>query len=240
MIEVVGSSSKGNCYLIKAGGEVLIIDLGVHITQIKKALNHNYSNVVGCLVTHKHSDHSKNLVWCYKEACISSFVGFDCLESKGLKSRQRRVKMINYNDVLYLGSFTVRVLESHHTNDDGSKCECFSFLIHHEEFGNIFFATDTFYVPKLKNIDHIMIECNYSETLIDEDNLLENDRRRIAAHMGLENLLKLFSRCDLTKTKDITLLHLSPERSDPVMFKKVVEEETGIKTYIAEPGLIIE
>jgi hypothetical protein len=44
---------------------------------------------------------------------------------------------------------------------------------------------------------------------------------------------------DLTGTKDITLILISHENGEPDRFQKEIEELTGIKTYIAESGLII-
>lgn len=53
-LKVLGSSSKGNCYLLESDKEVLIIELGISFKEIKKALNFDISKVVGALVTHEH------------------------------------------------------------------------------------------------------------------------------------------------------------------------------------------
>ena len=62
ILKTVSTGSTGNCYLLIAGsGETLILDCGIPIMEIKKALNWNIKNVVGVLCTHKHLDHSKSL-----------------------------------------------------------------------------------------------------------------------------------------------------------------------------------
>lgn len=59
-IDVVGTGSSGNCYLIHSDdGRVLILDAGVPIMEVKKALNFNISCIDGVIVTHKHADHFK-------------------------------------------------------------------------------------------------------------------------------------------------------------------------------------
>ena len=55
ILKVLGSSSTGNCYLLQSSeGETLIIECGVHLKEIKKALNFNIRNVAGVLISHEH------------------------------------------------------------------------------------------------------------------------------------------------------------------------------------------
>ena len=62
ILKTVESGSSGNCYLLIANsGETLILDCGIPIMEIKKALNWNIKNVVGVLCTHRHLDHSKSV-----------------------------------------------------------------------------------------------------------------------------------------------------------------------------------
>ncbi|HEK4983654.1 TPA: MBL fold metallo-hydrolase, partial [Clostridioides difficile] len=59
MIKILGSSSRGNCYLLQLENETLILECGVSYKEILKGLDFSLENVVGCLVTHEHKDHSK-------------------------------------------------------------------------------------------------------------------------------------------------------------------------------------
>lgn len=55
-LKVVGSGSQqGNTYIIEAGGEHLLLDLGCKWSDILEVSNHKIGNVVGVLVTHSHS-----------------------------------------------------------------------------------------------------------------------------------------------------------------------------------------
>lgn len=53
-LKVVGSGSKGNTYIIEAGGEHLLLDLGCKWSDILEMLNYKIDKVVGVLVTHSH------------------------------------------------------------------------------------------------------------------------------------------------------------------------------------------
>lgn len=54
LLKCLGSSSCGNCYLLKAENETLIVECGIKFKEIQKAMNFNISHIVGCLVTHEH------------------------------------------------------------------------------------------------------------------------------------------------------------------------------------------
>lgn len=55
ILKVLGSSSKGNCYLLTCNDETLILDCGVPIMEIKKGLNWNIGGIAGVVVTHAHT-----------------------------------------------------------------------------------------------------------------------------------------------------------------------------------------
>ena len=50
-----GTGSTGNSYYIKADNdEILLLDAGIPIADIKRGINFEVGSVVGCLITHKH------------------------------------------------------------------------------------------------------------------------------------------------------------------------------------------
>lgn len=54
ILKCLGSSSKGNCYLLIGDSETLIIEAGIKFKEVKKALDFDLSNVVGCCISHEH------------------------------------------------------------------------------------------------------------------------------------------------------------------------------------------
>ena len=54
-LTTIGTGSTGNAYFLKAdNGEILLLDAGVSIANVKKSIDYRVGDVVGCLVTHHH------------------------------------------------------------------------------------------------------------------------------------------------------------------------------------------
>lgn len=52
-IHVIGSGSKGNCYIIESLGHYLIVELGCAFKEVLAAIDWRVENVAGCLVSHR-------------------------------------------------------------------------------------------------------------------------------------------------------------------------------------------
>lgn len=48
------TGSTGNNYWIEHNGQILLLDAGVPIADIKKSIDYRVGDIVGCLVTHQH------------------------------------------------------------------------------------------------------------------------------------------------------------------------------------------
>lgn len=55
ILKCLASGSSGNCYLLECREEVLILDCGIPIKQIKQGLNWNLGGIEGVVVTHAHT-----------------------------------------------------------------------------------------------------------------------------------------------------------------------------------------
>ncbi len=53
-IKILSSGSHGNCYLLESNGEILILDCGIPMKDIKIGLDFDLRRVSGVLVTHSH------------------------------------------------------------------------------------------------------------------------------------------------------------------------------------------
>jgi phosphoribosyl 1,2-cyclic phosphodiesterase len=54
ILKVIGSSSKGNGYMLECAEEKLLIEIGCRQEDIAKATNFNTENIVGVIVSHAH------------------------------------------------------------------------------------------------------------------------------------------------------------------------------------------
>ena len=160
-LKCLGSGSSGNCYLlIASNGETLIIDPGLQIKEIKKALNWNISCVVGAVCTHHHADHAKS-VKDLEQMGISVFKPYESSKTMSIGSTDWTIQGFELTDKA--GKFM-------HTNADGSECQCYGFLISHPEMGRLLYITDTELVKwRFKNVNQILVEANYSKEIIQQE-----------------------------------------------------------------------
>lgn len=100
------------------------------------------------------------------------------------------------------------------------------------------FLTDTAYCKyTFIGINALMIEANYSESILAanvEAGRIEPGRakRVLENHLSIGRVLDFLKANDMSKCRAIHLLHGSDSCSDSHLFKKMVQESTGIPTYI--------
>lgn len=224
------SGSSGNMYTLSDGKTTIMIEAGINIRDIKKALNFNMSQVDGLLLSHSHSDHSKAIKDVLKN-------GIDCYMSEDtadeLELDHHRVIKIEARKQLQIGTLTILPFEGEHD------VTTYGFLIANEVGERFLFITDSYYCRyKFKNITHIATECNYSLDILNDN--IENGRvpavlkrRLLQSHFSLENVIEFLKANDLSNLKEIHLLHLSDSNSNEVEFKRKIQEVTGVPVYVA-------
>lgn len=100
------------------------------------------------------------------------------------------------------------------------------------------FLTDTAYCKyTFIGIKVLMIEANYSESIlaanVESGHIDQARAKRVREnHMSIERVIDFCKAQDLSRCRAIHLLHGSDSSSDSQMFKKIVQETTGIPTYI--------
>lgn len=237
ILKVLGSSSKGNCYLLMAQDDILILEAGVVIKDIKMALGFDFRNVRGCLVTHEHKDHSRAAIDLHN-------MGIPIYCTKGTREalelpHKASCIMVPEVTTVKIGGFAVTAYKSKH--DAAEPC---MFLIYHPEMGSMAFATDTYIIPyDFRGLNHYLIEANYSMKIIQDkvtQGLLNMKlaQRIIKSHLSLENALKQIK--DSNDLENVILIHLSDSNSNAEEFKAEAQKSTGKPVYIADKGLNVE
>lgn len=235
-LSILGSSSKGNCYVIQNGTEALVIECGVSFKEVKKALDFNISKVVGAIVTHEHGDHA-NYINEFLNARINVFLSAGT--NLKLKIKSDFLPMLLEAGIKkQIGRFTILPFNVKH-----DAAEPLGFLINHPDTGNILFATDTYYLPyKFENLNNILIEANYSIELLKRNieagkipTLLRD--RTLQSHMSFDTCKEALLANDLSKVNNIILIHLSDGNSNAYEFKRDMQEATGKTIHIADAGM---
>lgn len=232
-IKPIASSSAGNCYVIDDGATRLMIDCGIPIKDIKVATNFLNPPIDGCLVSHSHKDHSRSVenLLMLGISCYMSNHTISALDAKHIKSPF--VQEIRAGEKFAVGSFVIQPLEVYHD------VPCLGFyILSTETRETLFFATDTYMIPySIPNLDYIMVEANYDETIIDAQ--IERGgydgaakERLMKSHMEIGSLLRWLEGQDLRRCRRIYLLHLSSGSSDEADFKQRVMEATGVPVTV--------
>lgn len=238
ILKVLGSSSRGNCYVLENEREALILEAGIRFSEVKRALNFNVSKVVGCLITHEHADHAAHVSEVLK-ACIPVYTSAGTAKNLTVKG-DRLPLLCEAGTLLQLGAFQIIPFEAKH-----DAAEPLGFFIDHPETGRVLFATDTYYLPcKFAGLNNILIEANYRRDILDRQIesgkvSLAQRNRTIRSHLSYENCLKTLLANDISKVNNIVLIHLSDGNSYASEFQKGIQKATGKTTHIADKGMII-
>jgi phosphoribosyl 1,2-cyclic phosphodiesterase len=230
-LTVLGSSSSGNCYLLENDRECLVIECGLPFRLVKEALGFNILKIVGVVASHSHKDH-----YGYAEDYLKCGISVYAPEEthKSIHNQYSNKIAVKCGYWYQIGGFNITPFEIEHD------VECFGYLIRHEDFGCLLFATDTCFIRdnfKKLAINHIMIEANYSETIVNE--LLQigaiNEarvNRTLKTHMELSTC-RDFITANMTPSFDsVLLLHLSDGNSNAVGFQQTIQEVVGDKVTV--------
>ena len=233
-LKIIGSSSKGNGYLLEAeNGEQLVIEAGCRLMAAKE-LGLKTSKCVGLICSHEHGDHCK-YVRDYTKA------GIEVYSTSAVKENNKfGVTAVEHGKTYQVGNFRVTPLKVEHD------VECFAYLVHHLEMGTLMFATDCWNLHQVvKGVSHYLIEANYQDEVLDESvrtgKTIQSmaDRVRLS-HMSLKHCVEYLKMCDAGKTaKTIMLIHASERHLDKKHAELTVAGQTGVPTWVAKQGLEI-
>ena len=233
----VNSNSSGNAYALDAGGEILLLEAGCKLSEVKAAIGFRVTDVVGCLVSHAHGDHSK-YAFDYAKSGIHIYCNQDVADKKRFPFDSATVLVASATKTI--GSFRIVPIELYHDVPN------FGYLVNHPSMGTLLFASDTYKMGFIiKGVDHWLIEANYDDRIL-KMNVQEGriDRaqanRLMLSHLSIDNTIHYLNECGAETAKTITLCHLSERNSDARMFADRVAGEFAVPTFIAEKGTIVE
>lgn len=250
-LTVLGSGSSGNGYVLEARNSALVIECGVPPKVMHTVARVRVSKIVGCIVSHEHIDHAK-----YAESYAQ--MGIPIYASQGtcraiIEHKEKAGRYFPVRSLRQLGPLSTNTLP------DGWKvrpfdvehdaAEPFGFIIEHREAGRILFITDTSYCKyNFRDLapDHILVEANYDDGLLDTnvasgivDNLRAERTRR--SHMSIRQACDLIRANHTAELKTVVLLHLSMDNADASYFVRKAEETALFaRVYAAGKGLTID
>lgn len=233
-LTVLGSSSNGNCYLFDSGDSVLVLEAGVPIMQVKRALHWDISKIAACIITHRHNDHAAHMRE-FLSCGIRVFALADVFKSV---ENRAFCKTIEPQHGYIVGDWKIIALSVVHD------VPCVGYIIEHRDMGKTLFITDTMMLEyRVGGIRHLMLECNYADDILQE-NIdagvvpVGMRERLLQSHMELETTKEIIRVSDKSNLDDVILVHLSDNNSDEQRFRNEIQSVAGVPTYIADAGRV--
>lgn len=201
-IQIIGSSSQANGYLLKSADQILVLELGCRFMDYVEAFGSDFNKVVGCAFTHRHSDHlNPSTAKEFVRRGIQVFAHEEVIKEADLKGFSPLLSHFPNK----IGGFVVQAFETPHNVPN------YGFLIKTPTNERILFVTDTTGINyRFRDIDCIMVECNHDDdTLL--DNLANNDvsMSHPEYHMGLNDCINFCKANYSASLKQIILIHMS-------------------------------
>ena len=220
-IKSIGTGSSGNAYILTTSdGKHLLLDAGLPIQEIKIGLNFDIGNLEGCVISHKHNDHSKSA---------------SKLENMGIRVfRPYNIEQ----DILktQIGSFAITSFPVPH---NGTPNRAFIIKADGE---TVLYLTDAEYCEyklKSENITAMLVECNYQADMI-----ANSDHREhlCLGHTELSTCRDFVAQNATDALKTVILIHASESgclnKGNAV---KVVQEIVPkARVFMATKGLAVE
>lgn len=228
IFKCISTGSIGNCYVLDDGKDIILLDAGIPMKNIKIGINFEVSRLKAAFFSHGHSDHSYSV----KD-----------LENMG------KVVIKPYEvpifETVKIGNFSVKAFEltdlegnPTHTNADGSPCRVFGYHITHPDIGKMIYITDTQFIKyQFKNIDTVLLGVNYSTEMFAED---EDDGKKyhvIGGHLDINTAKEFIKVTDNNSNlANVFLCHLSASNSDKDTFRNEIQEVTSAVVRIMKKG----
>ncbi|MFA7180192.1 MAG: MBL fold metallo-hydrolase [Bacteroidales bacterium] len=223
------SGSTGNFNTCTDGFTTIAIDFGVPFRQAQKAIDYKVTALDGILSSHLHFDHCQGVPKAIT-AGVNCYATDGVFKHLGVHESHRAHKIVELKQ-FRINTLTILPFPLEHDVPN------VGFLIQSDHGGKLVYITDTFYCKFIfKTVDIIAIEANYQKSILDENiasGLVPGSLRNriIKSHFEIENVKAFLGACDLSRCREIHLIHISSTNGAPAGFVDEIRAMTGIPTY---------
>lgn len=237
-LKILGSSSKGNCYILENNDTKILLDCGVDYQKVLK--NVKVEELNGILITHCHQDHCKGLKKLKDYINCKVYSNDETIEILPILETQK--KEIKGGELLEIGSFSIVAFEIKHDVKN------FGYLIKDKiSKHKLVYITDCGTIPnyQFKDIDTFLIEANYNqEWLKNKEELEIKESRNLSGkgHLSVQETTKFLQDNINYNTKFVILGHISTSSYDynemkDFVSESLIENNGGITTIALDPNM---
>lgn len=240
-----GSGSSGNCYYVGTDKYGMLIDAGVSLRTVKKALKNagiDMETIRAVFITHDHADHIKAVSALGEKMHLPIYAtsriheGIRRSYSVREKLSASSIRFLEKEQPMQLMDFHIESFEVPHDGTDNV-----GYDITTPEGKSFVFLTDLGEITPtaakyIRNADYLVIEANYDEDMLRTGPYPPHLKYRIASHTGhMSNLdtANFLATNIPEKLKHIWLCHLSKDNNHPELAYKTIAMKLAEKNIIA-------
>lgn len=206
--EALASSSAGNAYIVDDGETRVLLECGISHKKLLKLSGFALKDFKACFVSHEHKDHAKAVEDLIRRG-MDVYMSEGTAEALGLDVGITAVESMEQINV---GSLDIVPFATFHDAK-----EPLGFLIKSRVDGEVLaFATDTVNLRyRFPGLNVLCIEANYDKGILARcERMPEKVKKRITnSHMEIDVLCDYLKSLDLSRCREIHLLHLSDATS---------------------------
>ncbi len=256
--QILGSSSSGNCALLRTGNTKVLVDVGFSAKRIGgmlEAIGESLDTIDAVFLTHEHTDHAQGIRGLAKRADLPIFANRDTADAVQAKLTKRP----NWQVFQTGTSFTFRDIEVRSFSIPHDAYDPVGYTFHWGEEGDLFsppqglgWVTDLGYVPEhvrehIHSVETLVIEANYDENLLEQDEKRPwSTKQRIRGrhgHLSNDAAYEVLRGLDgHAKLREVFIAHLSKDCNTVAHVKKRFADLCIENTYtitIIDPNTVI-
>lgn len=218
----LASSSSGNAYLVCDDKTHILIECGLSHKKLQQACGFKLTSLDAVLISHEHKDHSQ---------CVDKLLssGIPVYLSQGTaQALDLPEKLLDLATEMEAGQqFSVGTIDVMPFSTFHDALEPLGFVMQSRLDGDIFaFATDTVNLPyNFPGVNLLAVEANFQQDILERsERMPEKTKKRVSnTHMEIDKLCQCLLRMDLSRCREIWLLHLSSAMSHEGQFVNKVK-----------------
>lgn len=219
----LSSGSSGNCYYLGNESEGILIDAGLSARTIRNSLKQigvAIPNIMGILLSHNHTDHTRGLEVLARKDNIPAFTTkkvWDSILARNKNISRDCIRTISLQEEFRLAGFDIEVFPVSHDAP-----ETIGFHIS-AGIKKITIATDLGYIsdtvaPYIREANLLIIESNYDEQMLEDGRypyFLKTRIRSDHGHLGNHQTSAFLADNINGNLQHVCLAHLSKNNNTP-------------------------
>lgn len=200
-LKIIGSSSKGNCYILKSNTTSIMLDCGC-----KKIIDEDLTDIDGIVLTHRHLDHIGAIPKIKDLYKNKYYANKDTLDVLPILNKDK-IEVVS-GEKFQIKDFSLVPFELLHD------VPCYGYLIKDNiSKCKFLYVTDTGLIDyEFRDIDFFLVESNCDEELLTYDDYKEI--RLYDTHLSMQQVATFLGKNVNHNTKKIILGHISRNEKD--------------------------